>query len=391
MTTIKVIRFVARSAVIGLAAAFLLVFFEPSLLGQERAVVEHVTRPAEATPAAAGPASYADAVERAGPAVVNISTAKVVTLQPHPFFDDPFFRQFFGDMILGPNVPRKRVESSLGSGVIISRQGFILTNHHVIRGADAINAFLQDGRSSPVHVVGTDPESDLALLRIELPDLPAIAVGDSDALRVGDVVLAIGNPFGVGQTVTLGIVSATGRNQLGINTFENFIQTDAAINPGNSGGALIDAQGSLVGINTAIFSRTGGSQGIGFAIPSAMATDIMDQILRFGRPVRGWLGFEGKELNAGLAQALDLNIEHGLVITGVVRGSPAHQAGLMPGDVVVAIDGKPISSARAALDMVAKRRPGERVTLTVVREAEQFELEATAVNRPEFAARSGTD
>jgi Do/DeqQ family serine protease len=391
MTPIKAIRFLARSVVIGLAAAFLLVLFQPHLVGQENAAVELVTRSIDAPAGAGGPASYADAVARAGPAVVNINTAKVVTLQPHPFFDDPFFRQFFGDMIVRPDGPRKRMENSLGSGVIISPQGYILTNHHVIEGADEINAFLQDGRNGPVSVVGTDPESDLALLRIDLPDLPTITLGDSDRLRVGDVVLAIGNPFGVGQTVTLGIVSATGRNQLGINTFENFIQTDAAINPGNSGGALVDAHGNLVGINTAIFSRTGGSQGIGFAIPASMATEIMEQVLRFGRPVRGWLGFEGKELTPGLAQALGLQVERGLVITGVVRGSPAHQARLAPGDVLVAIDRHEIANAREALDMVAGRRPGEQVALTIVRGGERLELKATAVNRPEFAERLRTE
>jgi Do/DeqQ family serine protease len=316
---------------------------------------------------------------------VNINTAKVVTVRPHPFFDDPVFRQFFGssnDLIR----PRQRVETSLGSGVIMSEQGHILTNHHVIQGADAIQVSLQDGRMAQAKVVGSDPDTDVAVLKIDLKNLPVITLGHSDNLRVGDVVLAIGNPFGVGQTVTMGIVSATGRNKLGINTFENFIQTDAAINPGNSGGALIDAEGNLVGINTAIVSRSGGNQGIGFAIPTSLAANIMEDILQHGRPLRGWLGIEAQAINPQIARALELDSTEGVVVVGVVRGGPAHRAGLQPGDVIVAIDGRKITEAREALLAISHRKPGDRVKLAVRRDGKSLTLEAAAIERPPRAA-----
>ncbi len=294
----KLIVFVAQAIVVGLALAFLLTLFWPGLLRREATSIEvRETNGLTALPAG-GPVSYAAAVERAAPAVVNINTAKVVTVQPNPLFKDPIFQQFFGR---GQNSPRKRVERSLGSGVIFSDQGYILTNHHVIGGADAIQVFLRDGRNATAKVIGGDPETDLAVLKIDLKNLPAITLGKSDHVRVGDVALAIGNPFGVGQTVTMGIVSATGRNALGINTFENFIQTDAAINPGNSGGALVDAHGNLIGINTAIFSQTGGSVGIGFAIPTSIAKGVMEQIITHGRPLRGWLGYRGAGAHPGAA------------------------------------------------------------------------------------------
>ncbi|HSD97677.1 MAG TPA: Do family serine endopeptidase, partial [Sulfuricaulis sp.] len=332
-----------------------------------------------------GPSSYAAAVDKASSAVVNINTAKVVTVRPHPFFDDPVFRQFFGgaDNLI---TPRKRVETSLGSGVIMSEQGFILTNHHVIQGADAIQVSLQDGRMAQAKLVGSDPDTDVAVLKIDLKKLPVITLGHSDNLRVGDVVLAIGNPFGVGQTVTMGIVSATGRNKLGINTFENFIQTDAAINPGNSGGALVDAEGNLVGINTAIFSRSGGYQGIGFAIPTSLAEDVMKEILQHGRPVRGWLGVEAQAITPQIARALELDDTRGVVVVGVVRDGPAHRAGLQPGDVIVAIDGEKITEARQALLAISSRKPGNRVKLEVLRNGKSLTLEATAIERPARAA-----
>ncbi len=380
--------FVVRAVVIGLAGAFIVVLFQPGLIGKEAPKIE--IRETLAAPLAlpgSGPVSYAAAVNKAAPAVVNINTAKIVTVQPNPFYNDPFFRQFFGDMILGPDLPRKRVENSLGSGVIIGTQGYILTNHHVINGADQIQVFLQDGRSAEAEVIGTDPESDLAVLKIGLEGLPTITLGDSDKTRVGDVVLAIGNPFGVGQTVTMGIVSATGRDQLGINTFENFIQTDAAINPGNSGGALIDAHGNLIGVNTAIFSRSGGNQGIGFAIPTSMAKDVMGQIVKYGHPMRGWLGFEGQELTPRMADSLGLEMNNGVIITGVVRGSPAHKADLMPGDVLVAIDGQVITKARQALAVISSRKPGDRVKLKIVRDGKKIILQAVAINRPSGVSR----
>ena len=381
-----VLSYLAQAIVLGLAIAFLVTYFWPEIARHEGPTVEiHQAAPAAVKRPANGPSSYAAAVDKASSAVVNINTAKVVTVRPHPFFDDPVFRQFFGgadDLI----TPRKRVETSLGSGVIMSEQGFILTNHHVIQGADAIQISLQDGRMAQAKLVGSDPDTDVAVLKIDLKKLPVITLGHSDNLRVGDVVLAIGNPFGVGQTVTMGIVSATGRNKLGINTFENFIQTDAAINPGNSGGALVDAEGNLVGINTAMFSRSGGYQGIGFAIPTSLAEDVMREILQHGRPVRGWLGVEARAITPQIARALELDNAQGVVVVGVVRGGPAHRAGLQPGDVIVAIDGKKIAEAREALIAISNRKPGSRVKLEVLRNGKSLTLEATAIERPARAA-----
>jgi serine protease DegS len=380
------LSYLAQAIVLGLAIAFLVTYFWPEIARREVPTVEiRQTAPAAVKRPANGPSSYAAAVDKASSAVVNINTAKVVTVRPHPFFDDPVFRQFFGgadDLI----TPRKRVETSLGSGVIMSEQGFILTNHHVIQGADAIQISLQDGRMAQAKLVGSDPDTDVAVLKIDLKKLPVITLGHSDNLRVGDVVLAIGNPFGVGQTVTMGIVSATGRNKLGINTFENFIQTDAAINPGNSGGALVDAEGNLVGINTAMFSRSGGYQGIGFAIPTSLAEDVMKEILQHGRPVRGWLGVEAQAITPQIARVLDLDDTRGVVVVGVVRGGPAHRAGLQPGDVIVAIDGEKIAEARQALLAISNRKPGSRVKLEVLRNGKSLTLEATAIERPARAA-----
>ncbi|HBE92548.1 MAG TPA: hypothetical protein DDW55_08465, partial [Gammaproteobacteria bacterium] len=267
-------------------------------------------------------------------------------------------------------------------------QGYVLTNHHVISGADSIQVSLKDGRTASAEVIGTDSETDIALLKIDLEELPTIHIGDSGKLEIGDVVLAIGNPFGVGQTVTMGIVSATGRNQLGINTFENFIQTDAAINPGNSGGALIDANGNLIGINTAIFSKSGGSQGIGFAIPTSMARNVMQQLIEHGHTIRGWIGFEGHALTEKLAQSLDLKSFDGVIVTGIVRNSPAHEAGLEPGDIIVAIDGTDIINGRDALLIITAKKPGENITLDVIRDSERLSFTAVTVNRPEKAVES---
>ncbi len=386
MNTRQTLTYLAQAVILGLAIAFVVLYLWPQIANHDVPTVEiRQTAPETSKRPAGGPYSYAQAVDRASPTVVNINTAKVVTVRPHPFFDDPVFRQFFGnpDNLI---TPRKRVETSLGSGVIMSEQGYILTNHHVIRGADAIQVSLQDGRMAQAKVVGSDPETDVAVLRIDLRKLPVITLGHSDNLRVGDVVLAIGNPFGVGQTVTMGIVSATGRNKLGINTFENFIQTDAAINPGNSGGALIDAEGNLVGINTAIFSRSGGNQGIGFAIPTSLAKNVMEEILEHGRPLRGWLGVEAQVITPQIARALDLKNTTGVIVVGVVRGGPAHMAGLQPGDVLVAIDGKKIREAREALLTISGHKPGSRVKMEVLREGKSLMLEATAIERPAQAA-----
>jgi serine protease DegS len=375
----KLIVFVAQAITVGLALAFLLTLFWPGLLKREAPTVD-VREAGPAPGITSGPVSYAAAVEQAAPAVVSINTAKVVAVQQHPLLNDPVFRQFFGP---GLDSPRKRVENSLGSGVIFSPQGYILTNHHVIGGADAIKVFLRDGRSASAKVIGSDPETDIAVLKIDLKNLPTLTLGRSEHVRVGDVVLAIGNPFGVGQTVTLGIVSATGRTALGINTFENFIQTDAAINPGNSGGALVDANGHLIGINTAIFSQTGGSVGIGFAIPTSLAKGVMEQIIEHGRPLRGWLGFEAQALTPELIEAFNLKQgTSGLVITTLYRNGPAHKAGVEPGDVLVAIDGKRTADAREVLLAITAHKPGSKVRLDLLREGKPLGIEAVAGERP---------
>jgi len=381
MHTRKSIVFVAQAVVVGLAVAFLVTLFWPAVLKRvSPTAVEIRETSAPAGIPAGGPVSYAAAVDRAAPAVVSINTAKVVTVQTNPLMSDPFFRQFFGR---DAQNTRKRVETSLGSGVIFSNQGYILTNHHVISGADAIKVFLRDGRSAAAKVIGSDAETDLAVLKVELPNLPSITLARSEHIRIGDVVLAIGNPFGVGQTVTMGIISATGRSQLGINTFENFIQTDAAINPGNSGGALVDAHGNLIGINTAIFSQTGGSVGIGFAIPTSLAKGVMEQIIEHGRPLRGWLGFEAQTLTPDLIEALGVKKgTEGLVITTLYRNGPAHKAGVEPGDVLVAIDGKKAADAREVLLAITAHKPGDKIRLELLRNGSPLTLQATAGVRP---------
>ena len=385
MQLYKSLSFLMQAITIGLAIAFVVVLLKPEWIqtGQERAVEIHeISRPAPAAQApavASGPVSYADAVTAAAPGVVNIHTAKLVTTRRHPLLDDPFFRHFFGDQF---GTPRQQVQTSLGSGVIISAQGLVLTNHHVIDGADEIQIMLRDGRSSRAEVVGVDPDTDLAVLRVGLDDLPAMTIGASEQMRVGDVVLAIGNPFGVGQTVTLGIVSATGRNQLGINTYEDFIQTDAAINPGNSGGALINAHGELVGINTAIYSRTGGSQGIGFAIPVELAKDILQQIVEKGRVVRGWLGIEAQDLTPALVESFGLESRRGTVVAGILRGGPADRAGLRPGDVITRLNERDIANAREAMNRIARQAPGSSIQIEGMREGKPFKTEAEVGERP---------
>ncbi len=379
----RIIIFIAQMVTLGLAAAFILTVFWPRLIQSKAPVIQILEAgPPPRSARVTAPVSYAAAVDRAAPAVVNVNTAKVVTVQPHPFFSDPLFQQFFGNSSgFGP--PRKQLETSLGSGVIISSQGYILTNHHVITGADAIQVVLRDGRSAPAKVIGSDPDTDIAVLKIDLPHLPVITLGQSDKIRIGDVVLAIGNPFGVGQTVTMGIVSATGRNQLGVNTFENFIQTDAPINPGNSGGALVDAYGDLIGINTLIFSQSGGSQGIGFAIPASLATSVMEQILQYGRPQRGWLGIEAHALTPEIVQALKIKPGiKGVIVAGIVRGGPADIAGIEPGDIILSLDGKPLDDARQALLLISGHRPGDRIVMRVLRGSKTLDLKVVAIERP---------
>ncbi len=389
MDQLRSLKFIFQAIISGLALAFVLILIWPQLLPQGDTTVEirQAVAPAGSRPGS-GPVSYAQAVEQAAPAVVKISTAKVVTVQPHPFFDDPTFRQFFGggdDLIR----PRQHVQTGLGSGVIVSSKGYILTNHHVIKNADKIQVALRDGRTAAAKIIGTDPDTDLAVLKIDLDQLPVITLADSDALHIGDVALAIGNPYGVGQTVTMGIVSATGRTKLGINTFENFIQTDAAINPGNSGGALVDANGNMIGINTAIFSRSGGSQGIGFAIPSNLAQEVLQEILKYGRPRRGWLGVEAHAVTPTIAKALKMPKSEGVIIAGVVRNGPAHKAGIVPGDVVLEINGKKIISARDALAEISRHKPNSSLQIKIFRNGKIQSVTATVIERPQRTAAPG--
>lgn len=379
MSFSKLSRFLLQVLTVGIAAAVVVLFLMPENREDPRPVVQvHKSDPTPQLVPSEGPVSYATAVQRAAPAVVNVYTRKVITERTHPLLNDPLFRRFFGDYF---DAPRERTQTSLGSGVVVSDRGYVLTNYHVIEDADAIELLIADGRALNATVVGVDPETDLAVLKVETNDLPVITVSSRD-LQVGDVVLAIGNPFGVGQTVTQGIVSATGRNRLGINTFEDFIQTDAAINPGNSGGALINAHGELVGINTAIFSRSGGSMGIGFAIPANLAQGVLAQIIEEGQVVRGWLGIEAQDLSSQLAESFGLDSVHGVVVAGVMRGGPAHDAGLRPGDIILAIDGARIADARGALNAIARVRPGHSLHIEGLRAGEPFETDAEVVQRP---------
>jgi serine protease DegQ len=340
----------------------------------ERAAAEAAAQPAVLAPAVSGPVnSYAAAARRATPAVVSITARKAP--QRSAQSNDPWFRFFFGEQGAVP-------QAGLGSGVIISADGFILTNNHVVEGADEIEVQLNDSRKTRAKVIGTDPDTDLAILKVTLERLPVITLGNSDALQVGDQVLAIGNPFGVGQTVTSGIVSALGRNQLGINTFENFIQTDAAINPGNSGGALVDVHGHLMGINTAIYSRTGGSMGIGFAIPVSTAKQVLEGIVKDGVVTRGWIGVEPAELSPELVETFGVKASRGVLITGVLQNGPAAQAGIRPGDVIVEVGGKPIGTVSELLTQVAGLKPGSATEFKVQRRDESLEVNVTPGKRP---------
>jgi len=370
----------AQAATVAVGALFVITTLKPEWLGRSasgpqvvelRQAMSSAILPGRAT-------SYNDAVRRAVPAVVNIFTSKEIKSQRHPFLDDPLFRHFFGDRL--EEEPQRA--ASLGSGVIVSSKGYILTNHHVIEAADEIEVALVDGKKLKARAVGSDPETDIAVLQVEGGQVPAITFGDADALRVGDVVLAIGNPFGVGQTVTMGIVSALGRNQLGINTFENFIQTDAAINPGNSGGALIDTAGNLVGINTAIYSRSGGSLGIGFAIPASSAKQVMEQIIETGSVTRGWIGVEAQEITPEIAESFRLSSTNGVLIAGVLRGGPAEKAGLKPGDVLVAIEGRSVKDPNSMLNLVAALVPGKPASIRYKRDNKDVEVQIAVGKRP---------
>jgi serine protease DegQ len=333
----------------------------------------------EALPGASATAnSYRDAASRAMPAVVNIYTTTAATRPANPLLNDPFLRRFFDDQFQQP--PEKQF--SLGSGVIVSPQGYIMTNNHVVETAQEIEVAFADGRKAAASIVGSDPETDLAVIKIDMQDAPAVSFGHLDEVKVGDVVLAIGNPFGVGQTVTMGIVSALGRNQLGINTFENFIQTDAAINPGNSGGALIDTNGNLLGINTAIYSRTGGSLGIGFAIPVTTVKTVMESIIKTGQVTRGWIGVELQDITPELANSFQLKKSSGAIIAGVIRGGPADSAGMRPGDILLAVEGEQVNSTADLLNMIAQLQPGQQATLTILRQNQENKLGVQIGTRP---------
>jgi serine protease DegQ len=318
------------------------------------------------------------------PSVVNISTTKEIRTQRHPLLNDPIFRRFFGEQL--PDEAQRA--SSLGSGVIVSASGYVLTNHHVVEAADEIEVALADGRKLLAKVAGSDPDTDLAVLRVDAENLPAINFGSAENLRVGDVVLTIGNPFNLGHTVTAGIVSALGRTGLGINTFENFIQTDAAINPGNSGGALIDAAGNLIGINTAIFSRSGGSMGIGFAIPVSTAKMVLDQIVKSGTVTRGWIGVEVQEITPPIAESFKLGGTRGALIAGVLRGGPADKAGVKPGDVLIEVEGRPVADPTSMLNLIAALPPGKPATVKVKRSGNEIDAKITVGRRPKPQARA---
>jgi Do/DeqQ family serine protease len=375
----------SQATTAAVAVLFVVSTFHPEWLPAARRAPVPITQ-AAAPAAAAVPAasSYSNAVRRATPSVVNIFTSKEVHAERHPLLNDPLFRRFFGEQI--PDEAQR--SASLGSGVIVTPSGYVLTNNHVVEAADEIEVALADGRKVLARVVGNDPETDLAVLRIDGDKLPAIRFGSSDDLRVGDVVLAIGNPFGVGQTVTSGIVSALGRTGLGINTFENFIQTDAAINPGNSGGALIDAAGNLVGINTAIFSRSGGSIGIGFAIPVSTAKMVLEQIIKTGSVTRGWIGVEVDEVTPQLAESFGFDGVRGALIRGVLRGGPADKAGVKPGDILVEVQGKPVADPPAMLNLIAALSPGQAAKLKLKRQGRNFDANITVGRRPKPQARA---
>lgn len=370
----------AQAVTISLAALFVVVTLRPDLVswtGHNGGIVT-VREAADGPRERPNVVSLSPAAKKAMPSVVNIFTSKDVKVPRHPFMDDPLFRRFFGDQLDGDT----QHSSSLGSGVIVGPEGYILTNHHVVEAADEIELALADGRKAPAKVVGTDPETDLAVLKVDLSGLPAVTFGNPDKLSVGDMVLAIGNPFGVGQTVTMGIVSALGRSHLGISTFENFIQTDAAINPGNSGGALVDASGNLVGINSAIYSRSGGSLGIGFAIPANLAKQVMEQIVRTGSVTRGWIGVEVQDISAELAESFKISNIHGTLIAGVLRGGPADRAGIKPGDILVAVESREVVDSTSMLNLVAALEPGKEATLKILRNRNEMSVKINVGKRP---------
>ncbi|MBK9446047.1 MAG: trypsin-like peptidase domain-containing protein [Betaproteobacteria bacterium] len=385
----------AQTVTVSLAVLFVISTLKPEWLGSSPSVVTFQESSGGGSDPGRASGSYREAARKVVPAVVHIFTTQTPRQSRHPLLNDPIFRHFFGERF-GEEQPRG---AGLGSGVVVSADGYILTNYHVIEMADTVEVALNDGRKLKANIVGADPESDLAVLKIvadknakagEDLRLSPITFGQMDDVRVGDVVLAIGNPFGVGQSVTMGIVSALGRTQLGINTFENFIQTDAAINPGNSGGALADAQGNLIGINTAIYSRSGGSLGIGFAIPVSTARSIMEQIIRDGTVTRGWIGVEAQEITADLADNFGLPNTEGALIAGVMRGSPADTGGIRPGDVLLAVGGKPVRDPQVMLDLIAGLKPGDATAFKLRRDKGIVDVQVKIGKRP-ASARSARE
>ena len=367
----------SQTTTVLLAAYFVVATLKPQWIGHNSQSLSGAVSLIEAAPAIGGAApagSFRAAAQKASAAVVSINTSKAARRNPNS--NDPWFRFFFGDQ--GSGEP----QAGLGSGVIVSASGYILTNNHVVEGADEIEVVLNDSRSARAKVIGTDPDTDLAILKIELDKLPVIVLGNSDGAQVGDQVLAIGNPFGVGQTVTSGIVSALGRNHLGINTFENFIQTDAAINPGNSGGALVDTNGDLLGVNTAIYSRSGGNMGIGFAIPVSIAKQVLEGIVKDGQINRGWIGVEPSELSPELAETFNVKAQQGVIITGVLQNGPAALAGIRPGDVIVKIANQPVADVATLLSQVAALKPGTASRFSIQRKNQPLELDVTPGVRP---------
>ena len=383
MRVAQVLRYISWPVITGLLAAALVLLLVPQVLDQPEEAQGPIASISDETlssavPSWEGPVSYSNAVARAAASVVNIYTSKTITRQrQHPLLNDPFFRRFFNS---GGLPQQKRMESSLGSGVIVSSNGFILTNNHVVSDADQIVVLLHDGREAQAKVVGVDPDTDLAVLKIELSGLTPISIGNPQKARVGDVVLAIGNPFGVGQSVSQGIISATGRG-LGLNTFENFLQTDAAINPGNSGGALIDTYGNLLGINSAILNENT-SVGIGFAIPADTAVRVMEGIVKHGKVMRGWLGVQAQQLAPEVATKLGLDPPRGLIITDIHINGPAHLAGLLPGDIITHMNNQLVGDGRQGTNIVADLTPGELINVDVVRNGEKISVTTVAGTRP---------
>ncbi|HSD42021.1 MAG TPA: trypsin-like peptidase domain-containing protein [Burkholderiales bacterium] len=388
MTLRKIWLIFAQTATVALGLLFVVTTLKPQWLTARDAPREApvvVKQAAPAPTAGAMASSYSDAVAKAAPSVVNIFTAGAAKGQRHPFMDDPLFRRFFGD-----SLGEGRRTASLGSGVIVSPKGYVLTNNHVVESMDQIEVLLADSKTRlRAKVVGSDPETDLAVLKVDRDDLAAITLGALDAVHIGDVVLAIGNPFGVGQTVTMGIVSALGRTGLGVSTYENFIQTDAAINQGNSGGALVDTAGNLIGINTVILSGSGGSIGIGFAIPVSTARTVMEQIIAEGSVTRGYIGIQAQEVTSELAESFKIPDGTGVLIAGVERNGPAEKGGVKPGDVLIAVNGRPTRDPAAMLDAVAALAPGSQATLKLRRSQGELDVAVMVGKRPPAQRRPG--